>query len=78
MYHPRSNLNHLWCEGRKETDQSVEMEQLAEKYLGNSKALEYNHVDRIHARNQRSVEMSLSSQQYLERYGLKSDLDSIL
>jgi hypothetical protein len=59
---------------RKETDQSVEMQRLAEKYLGQSKQQESKKFDFTY-KNSRSVEMSMSSQQYLERYGLQEDTE---
>lgn len=74
IYYPRyhaGSQNQLW-NTRKETDQSIEMQRLAEKYLGESTSREYNKVvDHQPVRNLRTVEMSLSSQQYLERYGLQ-------
>lgn len=61
----------MW-DTRKETDQSVEMQRLAEKYLGQPKTSDIRQPE-MTFRNSRSVEMSMSSQQYLERYGLKDD-----
>lgn len=49
---------------RKETDQSVEMQRLAEKYLGHSSSKQ------LSWQPQSNNGMSISSQQYLERYGL--------
>ena len=63
--------NHVW-DTRKETDQSVEMQRLAEKYLGQLKPPENKKNDFMY-KSFRSVEMSMSSQQYLERYGLQDD-----
>lgn len=63
--------NHVW-DTRKETDQSVEMRRLAEKYLGQFKPSEKKKNDFMY-KSSRSVEMSMSSQQYLERYGLQED-----
>lgn len=63
----------MW-DGRKETDQSVEMQRLAEKYLGQSKTPDNKKIDFTY-RNSRSVEMSMSSQQYLERYGLQENAE---
>ncbi len=78
MYYPRCSTkpSHTW-DTRKETDQSVEMQRLAEKYLGQTKLIENNkQPDCIFKNlNSRSVEMSMSSQQYLERYGLQEDLE---
>ena len=64
-----------WTDTRKETDQSVEMQMLVEKYLGQSRIRDYRSTsaDSTIFRDARSVEMSLSSQQYLERYGLQTD-----
>ena len=75
MYYPRCNAkqSHMW-DTRKETDQSVEMQRLAEKYLGQPKPIENKQVDYAY-KNSRSVEMSMSSQQYLERYGLQEDIE---
>lgn len=75
IYYPHSNSrnNHMW-DVRKETDQSVEMQRLAEKYLGQSKQQESKKLDFTY-KNSRSVEMSMSSQQYLERYGLQEDTE---
>lgn len=55
-------------ETRKETDQSVEMKMLAEKYLGKRN----NFLSKIEQpqANRKPVEMSMSTRQYLERYGL--------
>ena len=53
---------------RKETDQSVEMQRLAEKYLGQR--------DGFVRASRRAVEVSLSTQQYLRRYGLAEDVYS--
>jgi len=55
-------------ESRKETDQSVEMKMLAEKYLGQRNNF-LSKIDQPQA-NRKPVEMSMSTQQYLERYGL--------
>ena len=63
--------NHVW-DTRKETDQSVEMQRLAEKYLGQLNPPENKKNDFMY-KSSRSVEMSMSSQQYLERYGLQED-----
>lgn len=75
IYYPRSNSknNYMW-DTRKETDQSVEMQRLAEKYLGQAKPPENKKIDFTY-KNLRSVEMSMSSQQYLERYGLQEDTE---
>lgn len=62
----------MWGDTRKETDQSVEMQRLAEKYLGQSRPVEVRPQDYAY-KNSRSVEMSMSSQQYLERYGLQQE-----
>jgi len=59
---------------RKETDQSVEMQQLAEKYLGKAAQFETRMLLDRSVRTSKSVEMSMSSQQYLERYGLHNDI----
>lgn len=76
VYYPRSNakLSHA-RDARKATDQSVEMERLAEKYLGQSKPIENKMLDYTF-KNSGSVEMSMSSQQYLERYGLDEYAES--
>lgn len=78
MYYPRCSTksSHTW-DTRKETDQSVEMQRLAEKYLGQTKPIENNKQpdSTFKNLNSRSVEMSMSSQQYLERYGLQEDLE---
>ena len=73
VYYPRFQSKKApQLDARKETDQSVEMERLAEKYLGKTtnhletKMLDYS------VKTSKSVEMSMSSQQYLERYGLHS------
>ena len=62
-------------ESRKETDQSVEMQRLADKYLGQRN----NFLSKIEQpydnRTRSPVEMSMSTQQYLERYGLNEDSD---
>lgn len=54
-----------WDLNHKETDKSIEMQQLARKYLGR---LEWTEEKSVSYRN--SVEMSMSSQQYLAKYGL--------
>ncbi|KAI9565238.1 hypothetical protein GHT06_009021 [Daphnia sinensis] len=76
VYYPRSNAKLSYaCDTRKETDQSVEMERLAEKYLGQSKPVENKTLDYTF-KTSKSVEMSMSSQQYLERYGLHEYAES--
>ena len=65
------NSGFAW-DPRKETDQSVEMDRLAEKYLGHSQTLQFKKLPQNSSLKYQSgrVEMSISSQQYLERYGL--------
>ncbi|KAK4021480.1 Uncharacterized protein APZ42_023065 [Daphnia magna] len=75
VYYPRSNAKSYAWDARKETDQSVEMERLAEKYLGQSKPVENKTLDYTF-KTSKSVEMSMSSQQYLERYGLHEYAES--
>lgn len=73
VYYPRDYVNKPnQMENRRETDQSVEMQRLAEKYLGLSKPVETKQAEYT-CKNLRSVEMSMSSQQYLERYGLHDE-----
>ena len=68
----------VWDSHLKETDQSVEMDRLAAKYLGHSKSLQFKKLPQNHCLKYQSgrVEMSLSSQQYLERYGLGNGLNN--
>ena len=62
-------------ESRKETDQSVEMQRLADKYLGQRNNF-LSKIEQPYDNRKRSpVEMSMSTQQYLERYGLNEDSD---
>ena len=69
----KSSSDLIW-DSRKETDQSVEMERLVEKYLGHSstKQLSWQPQSNYGSRSTGRLEMSISSQQYLERYGLGS------
>lgn len=60
-----SNKSTSWDISQKETDKSIEMQQLARKYLGR---LEWAEEKSVCFKN--SVEMSMSSQQYLAKYGL--------
>lgn len=60
-----SSKSNSWDVTQKETDRSIEMQQLARKYLGR---LELTEEKSVCLRN--SVEMSMSSQQYLAKYGL--------
>jgi len=73
IYYPTSKRGQP-LDFRKETDQSVEMQQLAEKYLGKAAQLETKMLLDHPVKMSKSVEMSMSSQQYLERYGLHADI----
>lgn len=70
----QKNSTGLIWDLRKETDQSVEMERLAEKYLGHSstKQISWQPQSNNGSRSSGRLEMSISSQQYLERYGLSN------